>query len=403
MPQLNPQLRALPVADRWCVHSYYTLCPYAPDGSGRILMAGADLTGQWAEVFVLDGEGKVLDHFGRNAVTPSFWHTGFWQSWSPDGKSVYYQSGTMIKPKVVKRHLATGRETVLNGDVEGAPPSGEPAISCSHGLLYAAGYGDGKYKPHEAPVPFQARDQHGMSLVTFDPPSEKLVLSTQEILERHPHRDRIMMADREVKERLGPSEGLTLMTYCVRWNRNGDRFLFYFGNHCVVKERQEPRLSYVFTADRNLKDIRLALDLSFGGYGVHWSWQPDNQRLIGYGPDQGQDGTLCLAEVNYDGSGYTKLSDQRSGGHPSVCPADDDLIVTDRGGPDGHGAVLFISRKTGEEIASLRLPKYIGPREPAGRNALRICHHPVFNHAGDRLLCNTLPGPHAVLSEIILR
>ena len=34
----------IPLPDRWCLHSYYSLCPYAPDGSDRILLAGADLT-----------------------------------------------------------------------------------------------------------------------------------------------------------------------------------------------------------------------------------------------------------------------------------------------------------------------------------------------------------------------
>ena len=62
----------------------------------------------------------------------------------------------------------------------------------------------------------------------------------------HPHpsikqgahqRDRILAAEKELQSRLGAHDGLTLMLYCVRWNRQGTRFLFYFGNHCVVKER----------------------------------------------------------------------------------------------------------------------------------------------------------------------
>lgn len=395
-------VRPLPVPDRWCVHSYYTLCPYAPDGSGRILIAGADLDRQVGEVVVLDADGAVLDRFGDTPLTPSFWHTGLWQSWSPEARFVYYQSGSLMCPQIVRRELASGREVRVDGDMEGVPPSGEPGISCSHGLLYAAGYGDGVYKPHEAPVPFQQRDRHGMSLITFDPPGQKLVLSTQQVLDQHPDRDRLLAADHEVKQRLGRDEGLTLMVYCVRWNRAGDRFLFYFGNHCVVQQRGEPRLGYVFTADRNLNDMHLALDLSFGRSGVHWSWQPDNQRLIGYGPDPEDPTRPCLAEVRFDGTGYRRLSRHRSGGHPSVCPIDDNLIVTDRGGTGGHGAVDFISRQSGEVIQSLALPKYRGEREPAGRNDQRICHHAVFNHAGDRLLFNTLPGSHATVAEVQL-
>ncbi|MFA9480319.1 hypothetical protein ACERK3_18770 [Phycisphaerales bacterium AB-hyl4] len=392
---------AFPVPDRWCVHGYYTLCPYAPDDSGRIVIAGADLDRDLAEVIILSAEGDVLDRFGRVTPTASFWHTGLWQSWSPDARFIYYQSGSLQSPRITRHELATGRQVTMEGDVEGVPPSGEPAISCSHGLLYAAGYGDGQYKPQQAPVPFQARDRHGMSQLGFDPPHEQLVLSTQQILDRHPQRDRLLEADREIRSRLGKDDGLTLMTYCVRWNQVGSRFLFYFGNHCVVKDRGEPRLAYVFTADRDMKDIHLALDLSFGRRGVHWGWQPDNEHLIGYGPHPDDPGRSCLAEVRYDGTGYRMLSEHHSGGHPSVSPADRDLIVTDEGTTAG-GAVLFISRSTGAELARVALPKFVGDREPAGRNAQRICHHPVFSHDGTRVLFNTLPGREAVLGELAL-
>jgi hypothetical protein len=228
-----------------------------------------------------------------------------------------------------------------------------------------------------------------------------LVLSTQEVLDLHPDRDCILAAENDIRRRLGQGDGLTLMTYCVRWNRSGERFLFYFGNHCVAKDRGEPPLRYVFTADRQLREICLALDLSFGRRGVHWGWQPDGERLIGYGPDPAAPRRLCLAEVRCDGTGYRKLSDHASGGHPSVCPVDDDLIVTDAGGAK-HGTVLFISRRSGEEIGRVGLPKFIGSHESNGRNPLRVCHHPVFNHAGDRVLCNTLPGREAALTEIRL-
>jgi hypothetical protein len=396
-----PPPKHLPVADRWCVHSYYTLCPYAPDGSGRILLAGADLATNQAEVLILSSEGGVLDRFGRQPVTPSFWHTGFWQSWSPDSRYVYFQSGTMMQPKTVRRELATGAEVRVTGDLEGLPPSGEPGLSCSHGLLYAAGYGDGKWKPEQAPVPFLERRRHGLSLLSFHPPAETLRFSTQDVLDQHPDRDRILAAEKEMQSRLGTSEGLTLMIYCVRWNRQGTRFLFYFGNHCVVKERGEPRLAYVFTASRDLTDIRLALDISFDRRGVHWGWQPDGENLIGYGPrTEGKPGT-CLAEVRWDGSGYRMLSDHASGGHPSGSPRDADLLVTDEGGPQ-HGNVVFISRRSGEILERVPLPKFIGDREAGGRNSWRVCHHPVFNLSGDRVLCNSLPGPLATLQEIRL-
>ncbi len=119
---------------------------------------------------------------------PSFWHTVFWQSWSPDGGSVYYQSGSLREPFTVRRELATAKEVRLAGDLEGLPPSGEPGLSCRHGFLYAAGYGDGRWKPEEAPVPFLARERHGISEMRFDGENERMLLSTQQILDRHPDR-----------------------------------------------------------------------------------------------------------------------------------------------------------------------------------------------------------------------
>jgi hypothetical protein len=192
-----------PVPGRWCVHSYYTLCPYAPDGSGRILIAGADPATEVGEVFVLGSDGSILERFGSQPVTPSFWHTGFWQSWSSDCRFVYFQSGTLPQPCTMRRELATGAEVRVSGDLEGIPPSGEPGLSCSHGLLYAAGYGDGKWKPEMAPVPFLERSRHGISEICFDPPAEKLVLSTQQILNRHPDRERLLAAEKDLQARLG--------------------------------------------------------------------------------------------------------------------------------------------------------------------------------------------------------
>jgi len=394
-----PPPRHLPIADRWSLHGYYSLCPYAPDGSDRLLVAGADLATDTAEVFVLGPDRSIQHRFGRVPVSPSFWHTGLWQSWSPDSRFVYFQSGTHQHPRVTRHDLDTGKEITIDGDMEGFPPSGEPVFSCAHGLLYAAGYGSGLYRPEIAPVPFQARDRHGISLVSFDSPGERLALSTQQILDTHPDRDRILAADREIKARLGPDDGLTLMTYCVRWNRAGTRCLFFFGNHCVVKDRGEPKITSIFTADRDLKKIQLALDISFDRRGVHWSWQADDEHLIGYGPDPDRPGQQCLAEVRHDGTGYRKLSDHASGGHPSTSPLDPDLIVTDEGTPTG-GAVVFIDRRDGREVSRVALPKFHGDHEPPGRNPRRICHHPVFNRAGDRVLCNTLPGTHAELVEI---
>ncbi|MEX2605723.1 MAG: hypothetical protein WD708_00110 [Kiritimatiellia bacterium] len=375
--------RELPVPDRWCVHGYYTLCPYAPDGSGRILVAGADLETRMGEVLVLSEEGAVLDRFGGEAVTPGFWHTGKWQSWSPDGKSVYYEAGSHQKPMVVKRDLAGGGEIRAEGNLEGISPLGEPGLSGGHGMLYAAGYGGGGYQPAFSPVPFEARHQHGLVEMKFDPPLNRVCLSTEEILNAHPDVEKLRVADRN-------SHALTLMTYCVRWAPDGKRFLFYFGNHCVDKSRGEPRIAYVFTSDRDLREIHLAMDLSFGRSGVHWGWQPDGEHLIGYGPHP-ETGKLCLAEVRYDGTGYKWLSDHHSGGHPSVSPADSDVIVTDENAGES-GAVVFISRKTGLEIDRVPLPKFTGEKEQAGRNPYRVCHHPVFNQAGDKILCNSLPA-----------
>lgn len=392
-------IRALPVSDRWCVHSYYTLCPYAPDGSGRLLLAGADLDRSIGEVLILDSDGGVVDRFGENPLHTAFFHTGRWQTWSPDARYVYYQSGSLRLPTITRRELATEDEITLEGDMEGAPPDGEPLLSGLMGMLYAAGYGTGQYRPEAAPVPFQRREDHGLFETTFDPPQRRLCLSVAEVLDRHPHRDAIWKADRDLKDRLGPDEGLTLMIYCVRWSPKGDRLLFYFGNHNVVKDRGEPRLSYVFTADRRLEELHLTVDMSFGRRGVHWSWHPDGKHLIGYGPDPEDAGEMCLAQVAYDGSDYKRLSRHASGGHPCVSPLDHHLVVTDdtRRNP---GEVRFIDTKHDRCVGSYHLSRVYGDKEPPGRNPYRVCHHPVFDREGRKVLVNTLSERNAVVCEI---
>ena len=398
--RFSDEPRWLTVANRWMIHAYYTIPPFAPDGSGRIIAAAADLDAPEpvGEVVILDADGNVLNRFGRNPVTPSFWHTGFWQCFGPEGRYAYFQSGSLKEPWIVRRELATGREVHVEGDMEGIPPSGEPGLSCSHSLLYAAGYGTGRYAPEDAVVPFQARDRHGISEVAFEPePRSRLVLSTAEILERHPQRDLLLKADREVRDRLGPGEGLTLMTYALRWSPKGDRFLFYFGNHNVVAERGEPRIASVFTSDRSLSDLRLAVDLSFGRRGVHWSWHPDNERLVGYGPREDDPATPCLTVVDADGSGARKVSD-RGSGHPSAHPVEHDLYLNDLS--RNPGTVELIDGRTGEAIRSWQLPRVNGESEPPGRNPYRVCHHPVFSPDGTKILANVLPGRHAGLVVI---
>ncbi len=395
----NASIRALPVSDRWCVHSYYTLCPYAPDGSGRLLLAGADLARSTGEVLILDRDGAVVDRFGEGPLTTAFYHTGRWQTWSPDAQYVYYQSGSLSAPTITRRELATGHEATIKGDMEGAPPDGEPLLSGLMGMLYAAGYGTGHYRPEAAPVPFQCREDHGLFETTFDPPRRRLRLSVAEVLDRHPDRDAIRKADRQIKGRLGSDEGLTLMIYCVRWSPEGKRMLFYFGNHNVVKDRGEPRLSYVFTADRALEEVHLAVDMSFGRRGVHWSWHPDGEHLIGYGPDPHDEQAMCLAQVSYDGLDYKRLSRHASGGHPSVSPRDPHLVVTDntRRNP---GEVRFIDTKRDRCVKVYSLPRVYGDAEPPGRNPYRVCHHPAFNREGSKVLVNTLSERNAVVCEI---
>ncbi|MDA3960263.1 MAG: hypothetical protein PF961_05705 [Planctomycetota bacterium] len=377
----------LRVPGRWCVHAYYTLCPWAPDGSGRLLLAGADLSRDRAEVLVLDAAGEVVQRCGDTAPHGGFWHTGWWQTWDPDSRGLRYQSGTLAEPQICVHDLDTGAGRSMAGDMEGAPPAGGPVISGAMGMLYAAGYGDGSMHPELSPVPFAARDQHGLYRIDTASGARSVVLSTEACLQAHPDRDRLLAFDREQHARTG--DGLTLMCYCVRWSPTGNRLLFYFGNHCVDKARGEPRLAYIMTADPELRDVRMALDLSCERRGVHWSWCPDDERLIGYGPQPSRSG-MCLATVRHDGSDYRHISDHASGGHPSMSPTDDTLIATDESRCP-NGRVLLLDARTGAERHEWVLPRVHGDTEPKGRNPYRVCHHPVFNPAGDRLLVNTIP------------
>lgn len=386
--------RILNITGKWSIHSYYTLSPYAPDGSERILISSADLVSNTAQVLVVTTEGEILKELNPQPLTESFWHTGFWQSWSSCGRFVYFQSGTINHPLSIRHELSSGEQIALESDLEGMCPSGEPGYSCYHGMLYAAGYGDDKWKPEKSPVPFLCRDRHGIFKLDFDKQESRLELSVAQLLDAHPERERLQHEERKLQERLGAHEGLTLMCYCVRWNPQGTRFLFYFGNHCVAKSRNEPRIAYVFTADRDFNNLNLALDLSFDKFGVHWGWQPCGEKLIGYGPRSDGNEGMQLAEVTFDGSGYAWLSNHASGGHPSVSPSNSDLIVTDEGGAK-HGNIVFISKSSGKVVHREPMPKFRGHTEPDGRNPMRVCHHPVFNQRGDTILCNSLPSQNA--------
>lgn len=390
-------IKAISPQEDWCVHSYYSLCPYAPDGSGRILVSGTDLAREKTHVYILDQEGTVLDRFGQGVPESNFYHTGSWQTWSPDGRYVYYQGGTMKFPKIFRYDTLTHETLSMDGDMEGAPPTGEPIFSGYLGMLYAAGYADGHYYPEKAPIPFPERDRHGLFRFNISEGKAELALSVNQILAMHPEREKLLKLEEAFIRETGHEEGFTLMAYCVRWNTSGSRCLFYFGNHCVDGSRKEPKLSYVFTADREFRDIRLALDLGFDHPGVHWSWHPDQEHLIGYAchPDNG--GKRCLCSVRYDGSDFKMISKHSSGGHPSISPADYQLLVTDECFIPGR--VVFLDLTDDTEVGSYTLPRVNGDQEPQGRNPYRVCHHPVFRPDGKKILANILPGENAVVCE----
>lgn len=389
--------RRFAVEGRWCVHSYYTLNPYAPDGSGRLLVAGCDLETKRTEVLVLGADGTVLQRLPGPQAYESFWHTGLWQSWSKDGRSVYFQDGTLTEPVIARADLTDGSVASMPGGMEGC--SGEPVISAQLGMLYAAGYGTNVYTPALSPVPFTERSRHGLFRHDLATGKSEMFLSTQQVFESHPARDHLHKLDADIRRRLGGNEGLTLMLYCVRWNRQASRFLFFFGNHCVVKEREEPRISYVFTADRELRDIGLAVDLSAPRRGCHWGWHPDGQRLIGYGTDPEAADRVCLAQANFDGSDYRRISRHNSHGHPGISPADHDLLVTDES--ELNGNVAFIDLRADRIVGIVKPGRVRGEREQAGRNPCRVCHHPVFNVDGTKVLANSLASSEAAVCEIV--
>jgi hypothetical protein len=400
---VNPvdhNVRPLPVPDRWCVRAYYTASPYAPDGSGRILMAGADLGSRLGEVLILSRDGQVLDRFGELPITAPWFHSGFCQEWSHDAQAVfyrYYDQGDQSRPRIARRDLATGRETVIPGDAENMPPPGTPILGGGQAMLCAAGHTDHTYHPEWAPVPFQERERHGIFEYTLDPPSERLRLSVAQVLEQHPQRDRLLAWDRDVRERMGPDDGLTLMLYSVRWNATGSRCLFYLGNHTVRGVRDEPRVGYIMTADRDLREMRLAVDLTLDRPGNHWSWHPDGEHVIGNGPDLDDEQKICIAQVRYDGTDYRRLSSYTGGGHPSVCPVDHNLLVTDTYRYP-NGEVAFVDLERDRVIQRHTLPR--ATRELPGRHEYRCDHHPSFSRDGRRVLVNTLPGKHAVVYEM---
>ncbi len=385
---------------RWCIHSYYTISPIAGDNSGRILLSGADLDKNYGEIYILNSDGEVTDTFGRNELYPAFYHTGYWQSWSEDSRYVFYQAGLPQKPMNGVYDTVTKKEYITDGDMEGGPPKGSIIVSGLSGMLYAAGYADRKYHKELFPIESEKRDLHG--LFTFDPFSgeKRLVMSINDIIEMLPdsEKQRIKDADKRVNEIYGGNEILTLMCYCVRWNKQGTRFLFYMGNHSAPNARQEEKITYIFTADKDFNNIKLALNLT-GRSGCHWSWHPDGEHLVGYA-DVVTPGILCFAEVKYDGTGLKKIHDSNTYGHGSICPCDYNTAVTDGYGNPGRVQLLNLAENSVEkEFVVKRCNCEV---EPAGRNRNRVCNHPVFVNGGKGLIVNCLEDKNSYVKYIDL-
>ena len=381
----------------WGLLSYYTVCPEAPDGSGKVLWAGADTKKGEASVYITSPEGETKQ-FGHVRTDSTFWHTGLWQSWSCDMKYVYYQSGESYeKPSVTRHDLATDAEVTLEGaDMEGAPTGNAPVTSGLLGMLYAAGYANGHFLPERAPVPFAQRDRHGLFTHDFERGESRLALSVEAIGDMigDPRLDRW---DREQKEKTG--DLTTLMAYCLRWSPDGKKCLFHFGNHCVDRSRGEPKIMYILTADADLSHVRVALDLCGEKTGVHWSFEPNGEKLIGYGWNPDAPKERCLMEVNADGTDYHVLAPYEcGGGHPSMHPEKPYLLLTDRPNGTPSETVIYDSR-TGEKVWQLHTPENEGNVIP-GRNPSHVDNHPVFSRDGKSVFLNRMRDGNAELVRI---
>ena len=391
-------MQVFQVKNHWCLLSYYTVCPEAPDGSGRVLIGAGNLEDGKAYVSILDRDGKELDRFGGVPLDRNFWHTGLWQSWSPDGRYVYYQSGESYeKPAVTRREISTGKEIRLEGaDMEGGPTGDALVTSGLLGMLYAAGYGDTHFYPDKAPVPFEERDRHGLFTYDFDTGERKLVLSVQKIKEilQDPLLDQW---DREQLKKTG--DLTTLMSYCLRWSPDGKKCMFHFGNHCVDRRRGEPKIMYILTADADLSNLKLALNLCLDHTGVHWSYQPDSQHLIGFGYRPGQAGEKALMEVRDDGTDYRPLSPSTlGGGHPSRHPFLPHLAMTDRYKME-YDHIALLDLREDRPVWELREPEANGPHEP-GRNPSHVDNHPVFSRDGKSIWLNRMQDHLAQLVRV---
>ena len=384
--------RDIIIPDRWSIHSYYTICPYAPDGSGRILLNCADLDGNYGEIVITASDGEILNRFGKNKLSDAFFHTGYWATWSPDGKKVYFQAGTLTEPKIGIYDIGTGRSIYADGDMEGAPPFGNPIISGLMGMLYTSGYSGG-FRPEEAPVPFDERDRHGIFRFDVHNNTRELSISVNDILNACPDKEHLLWLDEKVKRDNNSKYGLTLMAYCVRWNTAGDKLLFYFGNHCANNARKEPRLAYIMTADREMKNIKCAVS----GNMCHWGWHPDNRHLLGY---MEKDGDAALYKVNYDGTELHKISSSKTMGHPSISPLYNNILVTDNFEPVAD--IRMYDLTDDSVIHTFNVPRINTPKELPGRHRHRVCTHPVFSADGKRLLVNVLDGKYAHIREFIL-
>lgn len=373
------------VPGKWTVSSYYTLSPEAPDGSGRMVFAACDLDLGICSVYLFDAEGKILANFGHRKVESMFFHTGCWESWSPDSRYIYYQSGTLAAPSVSRYEIASGRiDTIRGVDLEGAPASGEPIIGGLPGMLYGAGYGYNVYNPSLCPVPFEERDKHGIFEFRLDGSSPRLLYSVNDFLEVHPKHDELLALDRELAKKYKRVCGLSLMAYCVRWDPAGENFLVYFGNHCVVPERNEPRVSHIFTGKRNSKTLEFAFDVS--GRGVHWSCQ-NSEKLLGfYRPENEEKASIYC--YNTTDKGFEKLVTPKfSGGHPSLSPVNPYLCVNDESPEE---CLKLWNTASGMVVDSIKLKCRIPGLVQQGteRNEKRCCHHPRFTSDGKYILSN---------------